>query len=81
MAFINLKRNKNVKETNFKMYKDGKHWVFASMFVLALGLGSAQVSQTQQVLADDSVAQQPGCRTKYKGRYRIGSQSKYRFNC
>ncbi|TYC48364.1 hypothetical protein ESZ50_09135, partial [Weissella muntiaci] len=34
---MNLFKNKNVKNSHFKMYKVGKFWVFSSMVLIALG--------------------------------------------
>jgi len=35
---------------HYKMYKSGKHWIYATMFAAAIGLGGVQ-----QVSADEAI--------------------------
>ena len=42
MNLFRFKRNDNVKNTNFKMYMSGKNWVFASVFLIFIGIVTNQ---------------------------------------
>ncbi|MHA3065296.1 KxYKxGKxW signal peptide domain-containing protein [Lacticaseibacillus saniviri] len=52
MRLLNLRRQNGAKNTNFKMYKAGRKWVFGSLLAFAVvgGLGLSQV-----VTANESV--------------------------
>ena len=71
MKNFKIKPNRTLK--NFRMYKDGKKWVFASTVVMLLGIGGASLDvhvpdsmqwlTTQQVLADDITGYDPNIQT------------------
>lgn len=58
--------NNNDKKTHYKMYKAGKHWLFASLTLISIGLG-AGFFEDQSLLAQADTNQQENNPSSEKG--------------